>query len=170
MKNITASDRSALVKLAASLPAGSPERKLVLSKLNKKAYGLTTKKVYEDHLVDMSPGDMRKFLRQNSLKDLYPNESDETLQLVADQLEKCISKIENAAEMLSDMILDTQSKFWKFSEYHDRNVKAIRHLLQATGSPGLKLEAQLEQFILAHNRAIKQSFDIHRFAHNFFND
>lgn len=37
MKNITASDRSALIKLASSLPAGSPERKAILAGLSKSA-------------------------------------------------------------------------------------------------------------------------------------
>lgn len=37
MKNLTASDRKSLVKLAASLPKGSPERKAILASLNKKA-------------------------------------------------------------------------------------------------------------------------------------
>ena len=33
MRNLTASDRSALIKLASSLPAGSPERKAILAGL-----------------------------------------------------------------------------------------------------------------------------------------
>ena len=34
-RNLTASDRSALIKLASTLPAGSPERKAILSGLKK---------------------------------------------------------------------------------------------------------------------------------------
>ena len=36
-RNVTASDRSALIKLASSLPAGSPERKAILAGLDKTA-------------------------------------------------------------------------------------------------------------------------------------
>ena len=39
-RNVTASDRSALIKLASSLPAGSPERKAILAGLDKTAAGL----------------------------------------------------------------------------------------------------------------------------------
>jgi len=37
MRNLTASDRSTLIKLASSLPAGSPERKAILASLGKTA-------------------------------------------------------------------------------------------------------------------------------------
>ena len=178
MKRLTASDRSSLIKLAASLPAGSSERKLVLSKLNKKAYGLTTKIVYEDHLTDMSTGEMRKFLHENSLKDLYPNESDETLQLVAGQLEKCIKNLEAAADVIYEQTMDLESKFLRFSESHNKAVKRIRnYFLKTTGSPAWPnasnieaKEKQLEQFILNYTRVIDQAFDIYRYAHKFFND
>ena len=37
MKNLTASDRSALIRLAASLPKGSEERRAILAGLSKSA-------------------------------------------------------------------------------------------------------------------------------------
>jgi TnpA family transposase len=37
MRNLTASDRSALIKLASSLPSDSPERKAILASLGKTA-------------------------------------------------------------------------------------------------------------------------------------
>ena len=37
MRRLAASDRSALIKLASSLPAGSPERKAILAGLTRKA-------------------------------------------------------------------------------------------------------------------------------------
>jgi len=37
MKNLTASDRKSLIRLASSLPKGSPERKAILAGLEKKA-------------------------------------------------------------------------------------------------------------------------------------
>tara|TARA_B100001094_G_scaffold258136_1_gene257859 strand:+ start:5939 stop:6361 length:423 start_codon:yes stop_codon:yes gene_type:complete len=39
MKTITASDRKSLIRLAATLPKGSPERRVVLAGLSKSAYG-----------------------------------------------------------------------------------------------------------------------------------
>ena len=39
MRNLTASDRSALIRLASSLPAGSPERKAIFASLGKTAKG-----------------------------------------------------------------------------------------------------------------------------------
>lgn len=176
MKNITASDRSALIKLAASLPAGSTERKLILSKLNKKAYELTTKMVFEDHLSEMSTGEMLHFFSENSLKDLYPNESDETLQLVDAKLKQCIQNLETAADAIYDSRQDIQNKIWRFSESHSREVKKLASFFKNyTGSPAWPnasnieaKEKQFDRFIFDYNHVLDQSFDIYRFAHKFF--
>ena len=58
MRNVTASDRSALIKLASSLPAGSPERKAILASLGKTANHSSTladslKKKWENVTYDL---------------------------------------------------------------------------------------------------------------------
>jgi hypothetical protein len=49
-RNLTAQDRSSLIRLASTLPAGSAERKAILAGLGKVAYGLG---MSHDDLIDV---------------------------------------------------------------------------------------------------------------------
>lgn len=72
-RNLTASDRASLVKLASSLPAGSPEKKAILASLGKSAAMTKATVSFVPRfglMVQMGPQTLRIAVDAGDLRDL----------------------------------------------------------------------------------------------------
>ena len=81
MRNLTASDRSALIKLASSLPAGSPERKAILAGLQGSSNKTATRDLSEYDFTGFgvymeNPEELAKLIGSRVLKPFYKSNMD----------------------------------------------------------------------------------------------
>lgn len=72
MKTLTAQDRSSLIRLASSLPSGSPERKAILAGLQKVSYGEDWRE--RSRRLSLSAKHSSLIFRNQALRDLWEEE------------------------------------------------------------------------------------------------
>lgn len=105
MRNLTASDRSALIRLASSLPAGSPERKAIFASLGKTANHSSTladslKKKW--HNVTYDPGLNQGMASVGGLKiTFYESGNDASVIITIDEMPHLKTDAETAVKILN---------------------------------------------------------------------
>ena len=124
MKTITASDRSALIRLASSLPKGNPERRAILAGLKTARLADIPKaaRVFEDSMADLkaSAKKLKRLFKQHPMINDDWGQGEAAEELVADTL-KAIKKLQE-----NPIILGVYATFGMKNHRKEAGLKTAR--------------------------------------------